>query len=145
MGVIAENMEKYISFNIDVVVDKYVDEFGKVKEKNIQLRFIDIMRSMASSLDSLTNNLVGVSGMPCNECGESCEIIHIDENYVAHGKCKDFYSGYSKCQLNKNFIFDNFLNPIPHGVFWITHTWGGVPPCNTAILKDMDLKFGMLK
>ena len=41
------------------------------------------------------------------------------------------------------------VNPIPHGVFWITHTWGGgqiLPaPCNTAILKDMDLKFGMLK
>ena len=41
------------------------------------------------------------------------------------------------------------LNPIPHGVFWITHTWGGAdsarPPCNTVILKDMDLKFGMLK
>ena len=48
--------------------------------------------------------------MPCNECEESCEITHIDEDYVALGKCKDCYSGYSKCQLNKNFIFDNFLN-----------------------------------
>ena len=40
------------------------------------------------------------------------------------------------------------INPIPHGVFWITHTWGGqIQPahCNTAILKDMDLKFGMLQ
>ena len=41
------------------------------------------------------------------------------------------------------------VNPIPHGVFRITHTWGGgrfcPSPCNTAILKDMDLKFGMLK
>ena len=40
------------------------------------------------------------------------------------------------------------INPIPHGVFWITHTCGGQilpPPCNTAILKDMDLKFGMLQ
>ena len=39
------------------------------------------------------------------------------------------------------------LNPIPHGVFWITHTWGGqiLPdPCSTAILKHMDMKFGML-
>ena len=47
-----------------------------------------------------------------------------------------------------DIFHDHFLNPIPHGVFWITHTWGGrfcPPPCNTAILKDMDLKFGMLK
>ena len=42
----------------------------------------------------------------------------------------------------------NRVNPIPHGVFWITHTWGGqiLPdPCNTAILKYMDLKFDMLQ
>ena len=56
-----------------------------------------------------------MSGMPCNECEESCEITHIDEYYVAHGKCKDCYSGYSKHQLNKYPIFDNFDNVIiPH-------------------------------
>ena len=112
MGVIAENKEKYISFNVDVVIDKYVDELGKVKKKKIQLRFIDSMRFMASSLDALSSNLVGVSGMVCNdnECEGICEITHIDENYVGHGKCKDRYSGYSKHQLNKNFIFDSFLN-----------------------------------
>ena len=59
---------------------------------------------MGSSLDSLSSNLVGVNGMTCNLCGESCE------NYVSLGKCKDCYSGYSKRQLKKNFIFDNFLN-----------------------------------
>ena len=52
--------------------------------------------------------------------------------------------------LYQEFIIQilEYLNPIPHGVFWITHTWGGhiLPgPCNTAILKDMDLKFEMLK
>ena len=51
-----------------------------------------------------------MSGMPCNECGESCKITHTDEDYATHGKCKDCYSGYSKHQQNKNFIFDNFLN-----------------------------------
>ena len=96
IGVIAENKEKYISFNVDVVVDWYEDELGKIKEKKIQLRFIDSIRFMASSLDSRTNNLVGVSGMPCNECGGSSEITHIYEDYVAHGKCKNCYSGYSK-------------------------------------------------
>ena len=58
IGVTAENKEKYISFNVDVVVDKYVDDRGNIKEKKIQLKFIDSVRFMASSLDSLTNNLV---------------------------------------------------------------------------------------
>ena len=107
IGVITENNEKYISFYIDVVVDRYEDELGKIKEKKIQLKFIDSMRFMASSLDSLTNNLVGVSGMSCNVCGESCEFTHVDEYYVAHVKCRNCYSGYSKCQLSVNSNFDN--------------------------------------
>ena len=57
IGVIAENKEKYISFNVDVVVDTY-EEMGEVKEKIIQLRFIDSIRFMASSLNSSMNNLV---------------------------------------------------------------------------------------
>ena len=57
IGVIAENKEKYISFTADVVVDEYQDK-GKTKEKKIQLRFIDSMRFMASSLDSPMNNLI---------------------------------------------------------------------------------------
>ena len=31
--------------------------------------------------------------MPCNLCRESCEFTHVDENYVAHGKC-NIYAGY---------------------------------------------------
>ena len=58
IGLIAENKEKYISFNIDVVVYSYTDDSGEVKEKKIRLRFTDSMRFMASILDSLTNNLV---------------------------------------------------------------------------------------
>ena len=58
IGVIAENKEKYISFNVDVIVDWYEDELGRIKEKKIQLRFIDSMRFMVSSLDSPMNNLV---------------------------------------------------------------------------------------
>ena len=54
---ITENKEKYISFTTDVMVDEYQDK-GKTKEKKVQLRFIDSFKFMASSLDSLTNNLV---------------------------------------------------------------------------------------
>ena len=65
IGVIAENTEKYISFQVNVVVDWSEDEWGKIKEKKIQLRFIDSIRFMASSLDALSSNLVGVSEMIC--------------------------------------------------------------------------------
>ena len=54
---IAENKEKYISFNIDVIVDTY-EELREVKENKIQLKFIDSVRFIASGLDSLRNNLV---------------------------------------------------------------------------------------
>ena len=58
MGVIAKNKEDYITFSVNVVVDKYVDKKGNEKDKTIELRFIDSFKFMASSLDSLTNNLV---------------------------------------------------------------------------------------
>ena len=53
VGVIAENKEKYISFNvkINVKLAGVTDEDGKEVHKNIQLRFIDSFRFMASSLD----------------------------------------------------------------------------------------------
>ena len=59
---IAENKEKYISFNIDVVVDSHTNT-GVVELKTIQLRFINSFRFVASSLDSLTNNLVKDNGV----------------------------------------------------------------------------------
>ena len=65
---------------------------------------------MASSLDYLTNNLVGVSGMVCDDCRGSCKFPHIDEDYIAHGKCKNCYSGYRKHQLNVDSICREFAN-----------------------------------
>ena len=59
MGVIAKKKEDYISFSVEVAVDKYVDKLGNEKEKLIELEFIDSFKFMASSLDSLTKNLVG--------------------------------------------------------------------------------------
>ena len=58
IGVIAKNKEDYITFSVDVVVDKYVDKEGDEKNKTIELRFIDSFKFMVSNLDSLTNNLV---------------------------------------------------------------------------------------
>ena len=50
MGVIAKNVEDYISFSIKVEV-----EIG-TRIKEIELRFIDSFKFMSSSLDSLVNN-----------------------------------------------------------------------------------------
>ena len=59
IGCIAENKEKYISFNvkINVKLAGVFDEDGKQVYKTISLRFIDSFRFMASSLDKLSSNL----------------------------------------------------------------------------------------
>ena len=59
VGVIAENKEKYISFNvkINVKLAGVSKKDGTGAHKNIQLRFIDSCRFMASSLDKLASNL----------------------------------------------------------------------------------------
>ena len=57
MDVITKNTEDYISFSIKVEVDKYVDKEGNERTKEMELRFIDSIKFMNSSLDSLVNNL----------------------------------------------------------------------------------------
>ena len=57
IGVIAKNIEDYISFSIKVEVDKYVDKNDEEVSKEFELRFIDSFKFMSSSLDSLVNNL----------------------------------------------------------------------------------------
>ena len=56
--VIANNKEDYITFSVNVTVDKYIDKEGNEKDKLIELRFIDSFKFMASSLHSLMNNSV---------------------------------------------------------------------------------------
>ena len=58
--VIAKNKEDYITFLVDIAVDNYMDKKGneKDKTKTIEFRLIDSFKFMASSLDSLMNNLV---------------------------------------------------------------------------------------
>ena len=51
-------MENYITFTVDVKVDIYQNRWKEIKDRIYQLRFIDNIKFMASSLDSLTNNLV---------------------------------------------------------------------------------------
>ena len=62
MGVITKNKEDYISFSIKVEVNKYIDKNGTEKSKEIELGFIDSLKFMSSSLDSLVNNLARGGG-----------------------------------------------------------------------------------
>ena len=52
---IPNNEENYISFTKQVIVDKFDNKEGK--EVKRELRFIDSLRLMASSLDNLSSNL----------------------------------------------------------------------------------------
>ena len=58
IGVIAKNKGDYITFSVNVAVDRYIDKEGNEKDKMTELQFIDSFKFRASSLDSLMNNLV---------------------------------------------------------------------------------------
>ena len=58
MGVIAKSKEDYISFSVSVEVCKYIDKNGEERSEEIDLRFINSLKFMSSSLDSLVNNQV---------------------------------------------------------------------------------------
>ena len=57
MGVITKSKEDYISFSVSVEVGEYIDKNGGEKSREIDLRFIDILKFMSSRLDSLVSNL----------------------------------------------------------------------------------------
>ena len=134
IGVIAENKEKYITFNAPIEVPikdkngniitkkikkaykdkktgKYIPEGTEIpKMKRSKLRFIDSCRFMSSSLDSLVSNLVGVNDLKCNICKNPCKMSYIDKNYIVHAKCEQCYSGGVSKQLDKvtlQLIFSN--------------------------------------
>ena len=54
---IPNNEENYISFTNQVIVDKFVNKEGKEVNVKRELRLIDSLRYMASSLDKLSSNL----------------------------------------------------------------------------------------
>ena len=104
--VIAENKEKHINFNVNISVDKYKTPLGEMKQIMRQLRFINSVRFMASTLDSLSRNLVGTVRMACKGCGSEADVTQIDENYVADGVCGRC-QGASLWKLEIDPIFNN--------------------------------------
>ena len=79
MKVIIKNKEDYISFSVEVAIGKYVDKLGNEKDKLTELRFIDSFKFMATSLDSLTRNLVDACAPPSS--GGKGEKLFGFENY----------------------------------------------------------------
>ena len=92
IGVIAKNTEDYISFSINVEVDKYIDENREECPKEITLRFIDSIKFMSSSLDSLVNNLA---------CGGSK--LFGFENYSNHQRGLQFRKGIYPYEFMDNW------------------------------------------
>ena len=115
IGVIPENKEKYISFDvkINVKLAGARDKDGKEVHKNIQLRFIDSCRFMASSLDKFASNLCGTSSIQCDKCKCNMELINISSDYIALLECarcrtkktKDLDKGVLKKNFNHNSRF----------------------------------------
>ena len=109
IGVIAENKEKYISFNVKIIVKlaRVKDKDGKEVHKNIQLRFIDSFRLMASILEKLASNLCGTSGIQCDKCKGNTEMINISGDYIASLGCERCRTKKTK-ELDEEGLKKNF-------------------------------------
>ena len=72
-GVIAENKEKYISFNINAIMGLYEDMWGKIKKKKFSLDSLTALGLWRVSW-ACSRNLVGVNGMMCTNCRSKAEL-----------------------------------------------------------------------
>ncbi|XP_057310491.1 uncharacterized protein LOC130648455 [Hydractinia symbiolongicarpus] len=110
IGCIAENTEKYISFNVKITVPIAGIGYGDGEfYKKIEIRFIDSCRFMASSLEKLASNIVGTNtdGMKCQRCADTClEFLNINDEYVASFWCSNCESNTTK-QLDKERVKSN--------------------------------------
>ena len=106
---------------------KYKD--GTEVCKNIQLRFIDSCRFVASSLYKLASNLFGTCGNQCDKCKGNMELINISSGDIASFRCerckrkktKDLDDGVLKKNFNHTSGFwgcdEKFRLMIPKGVY----------------------------
>ena len=99
MEVIAKHKEDYISFSVEVAVYKYVDKLGNEKDKLIKLIFINSFKIMATSLDSLTRNLVGA-------CAHQVVVVKEEKSCLDSRTIRSYNTSYSP---EKGFTYMNIL------------------------------------
>ena len=109
IGVIVENKEKYLSFNvkINVKLAGVSKKDGTEVRKNSQLRFIDSCRFLASSLDKLASNLCSTSEVKCDKCRDEMELIKISDKYTALFGCESCRTKKTK-DLDERVLKKNF-------------------------------------
>ena len=109
IGVIAENNEKYISFNvrINVKLAGVRNEDGIEVCKNIKLRFIDSCRFTVSSLHKLASNPCGTSEIQYDKCKDNMELINVSGDYIASLRCKRCKTKKTK-DLDEDVLKKNF-------------------------------------
>ena len=110
IGVMAENKEKYISFNvkINVKLAGVSNEDGKEVRKNIQLRFIDSCRFMASNLDKLASNLDDDQCKHLREFYKEEEVFRLMRRKVVY-PCK-YMDGWKKSEETSLLPKDAFYS-----------------------------------
>ena len=109
LGVIAENKEKCISFNvkINVKLAGVNHKGGTQVHKNIQLRSIGSRRFRASSLDKLASNLYGTSRVQCDKCKGNMQLVNISGGYIASLGCERCRTNNTE-DLGKGALKKNF-------------------------------------
>ena len=129
MEVIAKNTEDYISFSVNIEVDKYIDKNGEEKPKEIALRFIDSIKFMSSSLDSLVNNLA---------CGGG-EFFGF-ESYSDHQRGLLIRKGIYPCEYMGNWDRFEEKTLLPVRSFYSKLNMSGISDHACKVWRDFEIK-----
>ena len=107
---IPNNEEKYISFSKHILVDKFKNKKGEEKEVIREIRFIDSFKFMATSLDSLVNNLPKESFKNLTEFYEGEQLDLIKRKGVFPYDWFDNFNRLSADHLPPKEAFHSILN-----------------------------------